>query len=172
MNESQMTLGRDFQPGVDRLEGWLLSEKLEDVRAYWDGSTAWTRGGKVIRLPERIRAELPQGIPLDGGIFCGRGNFYEARSAVLHGHWTDRCQFWAYDAPAAAGTWEQRIAAAGLIYSRVVGYRTFEGWRECNAWLAEIKAGGGEGIVARRPGVNGYERGRTDNFLKIKEPLR
>jgi len=171
MTEKQMTLGRDFQPGVDRLEGWLLSEKLEDVRAYWDGHQCWTRGGNVIPLPERIRSELPQGVALDGGIFCGRGNFYEARSAVLHGRWTSRCQFWAYDMPDAAGTWAERIAAAGRVYSRVVGYRTFEGWEETNAWLDQIKGDQGEGIVARQPTAIGYTAGRTDNFIKIKERI-
>ena len=172
MTERDMTLGRDYQQFADNLDGWLLSEKLEDVRAYWDGAQAWTRGGNIIRLPERIRAELPQGVALDGGIFCGRGNFYEARTAVLHGHWTPRCQFWCYDAPDASGIWSQRMAAAAAIYSRVVEYRTFPGWRETNAWLAVIQADRGEGSVARRDDVAGYERGRTDYLIKIKEFLK
>ena len=172
MNESSMTLGRDYRQFSDQLDGWLLSEKLEDVRAYWDGAQAWTRGGNVIHLPKRILAELPQGVSLDGGIFCGRGNFYEARTAVLHGRWTQRCQFWCYDAPDAAGTWSQRMAAASAIYPRVVEYSEFPGWQETNAWLAEIQADRDEGIVARQADVIGYERGRTENLIKIKEFLK
>jgi hypothetical protein len=176
MTESQMTLGRDFRVGVDRLEipeAWPLSEKIFDVRLFISADgTAWTRGGKVCRLPERIRAELPQGRSLDGGIFAGRRGFLTARAAVLHGHWTPACQFWAYDAPDAAGTWQDRIAEAGRIYPRVIGWRPFAGWRETNRWLAEIQADGGEGLVARHPTAMGYPVGRGDLLLKIKEPLR
>jgi DNA ligase-1 len=34
------------------LDGWLLSEKLDGVRAYWDGQQLWTKNGNPIYAPE------------------------------------------------------------------------------------------------------------------------
>ena len=42
--------------------GWLLSEKLDGMRAWWDGaSTLWTRQGKKIYAPSFWTAALPTG---------------------------------------------------------------------------------------------------------------
>jgi len=51
INEKSMTLATDYHPGIDSA-GWLVSEKMEDVRAYWDGVQFWTRGGNAITAPE------------------------------------------------------------------------------------------------------------------------
>lgn len=167
MNERDMTLGRDWQGGDD-LRGWLLCEKLEDVRLYWDGGNAWTRGGKRVALPFSIRAALPDGFALDGGIWCGRGNFRMAEQAVNHGKWTDACRFVAYDAPSVQNFYEARLAEARQRFPFVIQCREFVSIRETNGWLLDVQDAGGEGLVARNPDVPFYERGRTNNFLKIK----
>ena len=97
--------------------GWL-SEKLDDVRAYFDGWRCWTRGGNLIQLPDSIRSGLPEGFALDGGIYAGRGNFKIASNAVRFNHWTEACRFVAYDAPDAAGFLPERIEAARRHYQR------------------------------------------------------
>ena len=33
------------------ISGWLMSEKLDGVRAYWDGEKLISRGGKVFAAP-------------------------------------------------------------------------------------------------------------------------
>jgi len=170
ITERSMALGIDFEPGVHRLEGFYLSEKMNGCRAFWDGSQAFTRGGNVIRLPERIRAALPQGRTLDGEIWAGRGPgcFSLAAVAVRLNRWDARCQFVAFDAPDVPGTWAQRITEAGRIYSLVVKWWTFTGWRETNAMLADIQARGGEGLVCREPTTSFYQTGRSETFLKLK----
>jgi DNA ligase-1 len=167
MTERDMTLGRDWRPGDD-LRGWLLSEKLDDIRSYWDGHQAWTRGGHVIDLPDFIRAELPVGYALDGGIWAGRGNLEIAKCAVQFNHWTKQCRFIAYDAPTALGTWPERMAEAATIYGDCVRFTVFKSARQLNSMLRKIQQAGGEGIVARHPRASGYAAGWTDNFLKIK----
>jgi DNA ligase 1 len=164
--EKFMVLGRDWEHGDD-LRGWLLSEKLDDVRAYWDGFNAWTRGGKVIRLPDFILCALPEGFALDGGIYCGRGTFRAAVNAVQHNRWTPACRFVAYDAPNVPGPLPERIAQARRRYQLVIDFTPYVSIRETNGLLADIQEGGGEGIVARNPSAP-YERGRTNSLLKIK----
>ena len=171
MNEKSMTLGRDFQVGIDRLERWHLSLKIFDVRAYWTGAECFTRSGKTIRLPERIRAELPQGVALDGGIYAGLGGFTEASEAVRLNHWTPSCQFWCYDLPDAVGAWHQRISEAARIYRRTVTFWEFEGYRETNKLLAQLQSEGHEGFVCRHPTATGYPIGRTDTMIKLKTEI-
>ncbi|MDD5141514.1 MAG: hypothetical protein PHY43_14795 [Verrucomicrobiales bacterium] len=165
-----ITLGADCQVRTN-LDGWYLSEKMDGCRAIWDGSNLWSRGGKIISLPASIRTALPAGHRLDGEVWAGRERFTEARLAVQYGRWTRRCRFVAFDAPDATGTWQERVAEAGRRYGDVVSFNVCESWRHANALLFEVQAICGEGLVARHPTARGYEHGRTDNFLKVKEPL-
>lgn len=61
--------------------GWWMSEKLDGVRAWWTGSTLLSRLGNTINAPAWFTAGLPK-VPLDGELWCGRGQFTEAVSIV------------------------------------------------------------------------------------------
>jgi len=166
INEAKMTLGTDYAPGVNP-KGWLVSEKMEDVRAYWDGVQFWTRGGKVIAAPAWFKAGLPAK-HLDGGIWAGRGRFEEARQAVQLGRWTHQCRFVAFDAPKAVGTWQQRMKVAGRLWRDVVSFDVCQSHGWLMTRLREVQGGDGEGLVIRHPAINCYEVGLTGNFLKVK----
>jgi DNA ligase-1 len=166
MNESQFTLGSDYQGGADPT-GWLVSEKLNGCRAYYDGEQFWTRGGNVIAAPGWFTAGLP-GVPLDGEIWAGRGRFEEARCAVQYGHWTRRCRFVAFDAPDVPGRWQERIAEAGRLWRDTVTFEVCQGRRWLMQRLLDVQRGGGEGLMIRSPVTIGYETGRTVNTLKVK----
>ena len=61
--------------------GWWMSEKLDGVRAWWTGSALLSRLGNTINAPAWFTAGLPK-VPLDGELWCGRGQFTEAVSIV------------------------------------------------------------------------------------------
>ena len=65
---------------------YFASEKLDGVRATWDGAVLKTRTGKVVEgAPDWFLASLPQpdgGEVFDGELFAGRGNFAVATSTV------------------------------------------------------------------------------------------
>src|SRR5689334_6705459 len=50
------------------LAGWWMSEKLDGVRAYWDGTQFLSRLGNVYVAPEWFVAGLPS-TPLDGELW-------------------------------------------------------------------------------------------------------
>src|SRR5262245_35748711 len=54
--------------------GWWLSEKLDGVRAYWDGRQFLSRLGNVFYAPDWFVAGLPEA-PLDGELWLGRKQF-------------------------------------------------------------------------------------------------
>src|SRR4051794_15555261 len=61
--------------------GWWLSEKLDGVRAFWDGKQFWSRLGNPFHAPDWFVAGLPDA-PLDGELWLGRKQFQRAVSIV------------------------------------------------------------------------------------------
>lgn len=89
--------------GTEPVGMWYMSEKLDGLRAFWDGGVTrgqptslvpwantekdaryitppvstglWSRYGKAIQAPDWWLDKLPRGIPLDGELYAGRGNF-------------------------------------------------------------------------------------------------
>lgn len=59
--------------------GWWMSEKLDGVRAWWTGSSLLSRLGNAFQAPKWFTEKLPN-VPLDGELWCGRGQFKEAVS--------------------------------------------------------------------------------------------
>lgn len=59
-----------------------MSEKLDGIRAYWDGNKLWTRKGREISLPQEFFENFPK-IPLDGELFMGR-NTYEQLMSIIN----------------------------------------------------------------------------------------
>lgn len=60
---------------------YLVSEKLDGVRAYWDGQRMLSRDGQAIALPAWFAAWLPPRA-LDGELWMARGRFDAASAAV------------------------------------------------------------------------------------------
>src|SRR5688572_11267334 len=56
------------------LSGWWMSEKLDGVRAYWDGRRFLSRLGNSYNAPEWFTKGLPE-TPLDGELWVGRKRF-------------------------------------------------------------------------------------------------
>jgi DNA polymerase/3'-5' exonuclease PolX len=67
--------------------GWWVSEKLDGIRAIWDGEKFLSRnsqtglGSKVFSyVPDFIKDAMPGGVALDGEIWKGRGLFNQVSS--------------------------------------------------------------------------------------------
>lgn len=78
-----------------------ISEKLDGVRAFWDGRQLWSRRGKVWNAPAWFLAQLPPDLPLDGELWIGRGQF-EYTSGVCRSSRQDdweRVQYMVFDTP-------------------------------------------------------------------------
>ena len=49
---------KEYVPGMN-ITGWVISEKLDGVRAIWDGRNLRSRRGKIINAPEGWSAGFP-----------------------------------------------------------------------------------------------------------------
>ena len=168
---STLMHGREWD-GQD-VSGWLMSEKLDGFRAYWDGSAMWTRGGNQIAVPESWRAELPDKIHLDGEIYAGPGGVDIVRDAVRFGRFHPAVRFHVFDIPTIRASFADRyerllsLVPCGA-HIRPVIHRSCRSIDHAVTFMEEIQAAGGEGVVLRDPS-NLYKPGRTPEILKLKD---
>jgi len=165
-SERDMMRGHDY--GGERGAGMLASRKLNGVACLWDGAEGWTRSGKLIELPAHIRATLPA-MELDCEIISGDGlncDFIAASVAVRFNRWTRDIRAVAFDAPAIAGDWVQRIEAARTAGAPCAPWTVCESSKDLLWMFDRITKAGGEGVMLRKPGV-AYRAGRSRNFLKV-----
>ena len=158
------------------LSGWWMSEKLDGVRAYWDGKQFLSRLGNLFHAPDWFVEHLPD-VPLDGELWIGRKKFQRTVSIVRR---QDKCDLWnevrflVFDAPAAAGGFEDRVrflndalSRRPLIFAQPHEHQVCRDLDCLRAELARVEALGGEGLMLRQPGSK-YEAGRSATLLKVK----
>ena len=95
------------------LTGWWMSEKLDGVRAWWDGRQFLSRQGNIYHAPAWFTAGLPS-VPLDGELWLDRKAFQRTVSIVRRhdqsDHWR-QIRFVSFDAPGVDGPFEERQKA-------------------------------------------------------------
>lgn len=159
------------------LSRYMVSEKLDGVRAIWDGKVLSFRSGSPIHAPDWFIAGLPQQ-PLDGELWTGRGQF-ERVSGIVRRETPDdaawrQVRYMIFELPGATGTFRER---AGQI-KRIVGEAGVPWLFEIEQFfpvdrsslkkrLDEVLRGGGEGLMLHRADAP-YETGRSDVLLKVK----
>lgn len=171
-----LPLANIYHPGVDLADYWV-SEKLDGVRAWWDGETLWSRGGHEYAAPQWFTAGFPDR-PLDGELWSGRQRFAEISGTVrkhqpIEREWR-KLRFHVFDLPGPDTPFEQRYhQLKGLVerstspYLALVEQHPVASHRELMAQLDAIVADGGEGLMLKRR-ASLYQAGRSDDLLKVK----
>jgi DNA ligase-1 len=169
-------LANVYHPSVN-LEDYWVSEKLDGVRAYWDGEKLWSRGGHVYAAPHWFTAQFPRH-PLDGELWSGRGRFAELSGVVrkaqpVDGEWR-QVRFHVFDLSVPEKVFEQRhrqlkqlVEASGSPYLALVVQRPVASHPELMAELEQVVAAGAEGLMLKRRNSR-YQAGRSDDLLKVK----
>lgn len=158
------------------INGWWISEKLDGVRAYWDGKQFVSRLGNAFFVPDWFLEKLPD-FPLDGELFGGRKRFQRTVSIVRRQDKNDlwkEIKFLVFDAPADKGTFEERQAKCQeYLTQHKPPYAEWHEHQKCTGEahlkevLAKVEALGGEGVMLRQPG-SAYVAGRSSTLLKVK----
>ncbi|MFO6419348.1 DNA ligase [Hylemonella sp. W303a] len=180
----QLLLAGDYRvdaPPPLRLADYWVSEKLDGVRARWDGRKLISRGGRVIQEPTWFTEAWPRQT-LEGELWGGRGRFEDTAGTVARRSPDDeswkRLRFMVFELPDHGGTFTERVATMVALGQGLDGSQ----W---GAWLSFIEHGrgtthaalmqrldstvraGGEGLMLHR-GEATYQTGRSDNLLKVK----
>jgi DNA ligase 1 len=156
---------------------YLVSEKLDGVRAIWDGQRLHFRSGHLVNAPAWFIARLPT-TPLDGELWMGRGQF-EALSAAVrrfpaHDDEWHRISYQIFELPGASGDFATRVAQMRKIIDtakfsqlQLVDQRELTSNSELLAWLRRVTDQGGEGLMLHQKSAL-YQTGRSDALLKLK----
>lgn len=158
------------------LSGWWMSEKLDGVRAYWDGKQFLSRQGNLYHAPDWFVEGLPE-VPLDGELWLDRKAFQRTVSIVRRQdkseHWKT-IRFVIFDAPQAAKLFEDRV---GFLkeeaprwrnsYVEILEHKLCENLNHLRTELVRVETLGGEGLMLREPG-SAYVAGRSTSLLKVK----
>jgi DNA ligase len=170
-----LLLAESWDNALD-LSGWWMSEKLDGVRAYWDGKQFISRQGNLYHAPDWFIEGLPD-TPLDGELWLDRKKFQRAVSIVRRQdkseHWKE-IRFLIFDAPSVKDPFERRVQAireliAGMRsgYAQSHEHILCKGTTHLKEELARVEALGGEGLMLREPGSL-YVSGRSSTLLKVK----
>ena len=162
--------------GVANPYNWMMSEKLDGVRAYWDGEDFISRLGNKFHAPEWFTRNLPK-MPLDGELWIRQGWFQETVSIVrrqdMPDDW-DQVSFMVFDAPDVPGTFWERYHHLQEARPRInnqwlniVGHEACQSKEHLMRFLDTVEARGGEGVMLRDP-QSRYVHGRSSTLLKVK----
>lgn len=159
------------------ISGWLMSEKLDGIRAYWDGKNLLSREGKVINAPKYFTQKLPP-FELDGELWSKRGDFENIQSIVLDQTPSDKwsqIRYMIFEVPYASGNFEKRLQKARkyiednkISHIKIIEQKILKSTKDLDLFLEDIIKNGGEGAMIK-DGSKEYFKGRSDFLLKAKK---
>ena len=168
----ELMLPRVYQQQTDLSQFWV-SEKLDGVRARWDGKQLVSRGGKVFSAPPWFTDGFPEQA-LDGELWLGRGQ-YEATVAIVnqlvaHEGWR-KISFRVFDMPTLTSDFSGRVSAMRQLkqtpYLSVIEQFRVSSHKALLELLDTVVRQGGEGLILHRQSAL-YSSGRSDDLLKLK----
>ena len=155
---------------------YLVSEKIDGVRAFWDGQALRTRKGNAINAPAWFVEHFPTRA-LDGELWIGRGQFERLSGTVRRqvpddAEWR-QVRYLVFELPQAPGTFRERaqalktvLTAVGVPWLQAVEQFELPGRKALTQKLDAILKLGGEGLMLHRADAL-YTTGRSDVLLKM-----
>ena len=153
---------------------WYFSEKLDGVRAYWNGINLISKNGNIFECPEWFTKDFPK-YHLDGELYIGR-NMFDVTSGIVRkknsNEW-HRIKYMIFDSPDEHDLVEKRFKRYTEFCKKYkkhcipVKHNIIKSIEDLYKILAEIEKQKGEGIMAIKPHSK-YENKRSNLLLKIK----
>ncbi|QYK00138.1 DNA ligase [Shewanella psychrotolerans] len=156
---------------------YFVSEKLDGVRGFWNGTTMYTRSGRKIALPDWFVHGFPAQA-LDGELWIARGKFDDISGLVRQTRpdqerWR-QVKFMVFDLPESKQPFEVRYRYAVDHFShlspflRVISQRQYDNRKDVDQLLTSVVDAGGEGLMLHRRSAI-YLQGRNNDVVKLKQ---
>lgn len=176
-------LASPWVPSLNRsLRGWVVSEKLDGVRAMWNGrGQLVSRNGFALKAPPEFTAGFPKGIVLDGELWIDRKMFADTVSVIrsrtewslvqykVFDCFSKRMKRFAYSERFSA--LEERLADAAGISLHPSTQTIPDDSGALESMLERVLSLGGEGLILRDPTalyIPGRRPSSTSSILKLK----
>ncbi|MCG6508061.1 DNA ligase, partial [Vibrio parahaemolyticus] len=167
----------EYHDGINIYEYWQ-SEKLDGIRAIWNGKQLLTRNDNPIYAPRWFTDPLPD-YALEGELWAGRGHFALVQQTVLDHTPSDeawrKIDFMLFDMPDAAGDYTKRyynlihvVDSASSKHIKYIEHTPVLSEQELLRYLDTLVNENGEGIMLRKVTAR-YQAGRSNDLLKLKK---
>lgn len=174
-NKTELMLATRFQDHID-VTKYFVSEKLDGVRAHWNGKDLLSKNGLKFAAPDWFLRDFPEQT-LDGELWIGRGMYEKASSIVRkqtpHNGWRE-IKFMLFDLPRHNGPFSERVTVMqklvkeiNLPHLKVIKQFRVESHIELQQRLNSVVNSGGEGLMLHLQTAR-YTSGRSDQLLKLK----
>jgi DNA ligase-1 len=104
------------------ISGWVMSEKLDGIRGYWNGKKLISRGGKIIHAPKWFTKNFPP-FEIDGELWTKRGDFNNISSIIRDktpsSEWR-KVTYNIFEVPNAKGNLFERLAKVKPYESKII----------------------------------------------------
>ena len=161
----------------ENVSEWWVSEKLDGVRAIWNGEKLHFRSGKLISAPDWFTENFPEQL-MDGELWMGRGTFEKLSGIVRkiqpnHNDWR-QVRYMLFELPEHPGTFTRRVRKMVKLTETLkfswlhpIPQIRLNSEDALLNMLDEIVTKGGEGLMLHRADSL-YHSGRSDDLLKLK----
>jgi len=160
----------------EEITGWVMSEKLDGIRGYWNGRQLMTRKGLPLNPPPWFIKNFPP-FNLDGELWSKRGDFEFIQSTVLDkkpGNTWKKITYNIFEVPDEKGNFPSRLNKARVWfeahknnYIRFIPQIMVKDKSDLDRFLNEVQKKGGEGVIVKDPDMP-YHTGRSAHVLKVK----
>ena len=172
----ELLLAKVYKPQSD-ISRYLMSEKFDGVRAYWNGEHFISRQGNIFHSPTWFSENFPKQ-PLDGELWLARNQFEKLLSAVSKDEPVDEewreLSYRVFELPEAEGVFAKRYKALSRLlddidnpYIKLVEQYSVDSHEALMRRLDEVVNAGAEGLMLHDE-LAEYETGRSTALLKVK----
>lgn len=155
--------------------GWVMSEKLDGIRAYCDGKKLISRSGKLIYAPKYFTKDFPP-FELDGELWTKRSDFVHISVIVrdkVPSQESREITYNVFEVPnTAVGIFKRlsKIKPYENKIIKIIPQILVKSKQNMQKFLKTVEPKGGEGVVVRDPNAL-YIAKRTTKELKVKSFL-
>lgn len=159
---------------------YLVSEKLDGVRAIWTGNKLVTRQGNVINAPTWFTAPLPE-IWLDGELWIARNKFSRVSGIIRTKMPNDKdwqnISYHIFDMPNSSISFGARYKKYSKLveqlhspHIKAVKQHSFTNLESLTHYFKDLTKQGAEGVMLHLASAK-YKSGRSGALLKLKPYL-
>jgi DNA ligase-1 len=174
-SKPQLLLLKTYQD--QNISGWVMSEKLDGIRAYWNGKELLSRNGKKIYAPKWFTLNYPP-FEIDGELWSKREDFNNIASIVLDKIQTKQndikwkqIKHYIFEVPNAKGGLFKRLQKVKNYENniiKIIPQIYIKNKEHLSLYHKKLELLGAEGLVVRDPKVL-YINKRTVKTFKDTE---
>ena len=177
LNSQELQKAKIYDNSKHNITNWYMSEKLDGIRAYWNGKELLSKNGNKIYAPFWFIKDFPP-FELDGELWTKRDDFENIQNIVLDANpsikW-DEITYNIFEIPNEKGNFDKRLEKINSWLNKnpnksikIIPQKICKNESELDDYLNELINKKAEGIMLKNPNLE-YFNGRNENILKVKK---